>query len=158
MIAWLALFVSVGSLCVMGYFYRRFCKKDDRSREKIKNEIEALLTEFNSVSNEKIELLDNSTEELRGVVDLADLKISKLNRLIDRAEGLSKVLKEERGRQRRQAESSESMSQSHREQVISLAEQGYSSAQIAEKTGIKPGEVSVIIRLNRSRLTGAAKQ
>jgi len=156
--AWVAILVSVFSLCLTVLFYRRFSKKEERSRERINTEIEGILTEFNTVSNENIELLDDRTEELRAVVELADLKISKLNRLIDRAEGLSKRLKQQRAR-KQSAENKDqgSVSQSHREQVLSLAEEGYSPEQIARKTGIKPGEVSVIIRLNRSRLSGATK-
>lgn len=153
---WVAVLVSVVSLGVTLFFYRRFSIKEERSRERINTEIEGILTEFNTVSNENIELLDDRTEELRAVVELADLKISKLNRLIDRAEGLSKVLKEERAHRKSSDPKNEnSVTQSHREQVLSLAEEGYSPQQIAQKTGIKPGEVSVIIRLNRSRLTGA---
>lgn len=147
----LSCLVSLAAIVITGLFYWKFSQKQEMSRERISNQISGILTEFNTVSNENLELLEDRTEELRRVVDLADLKTKKLNRLIDHAEGVKKFLKKELDK--RGTEESEE-SQSHREQILSLAEDGYDVSQIAEKTGIKPGEVSVIIRLNKSRLSG----
>jgi DNA-directed RNA polymerase specialized sigma24 family protein len=146
--------LSLGAVGVTIFFYWRFSRRQEISRERVSNQIQGILSEFNAASSDKIELLEERTEELRRVVDIADLKTKKLNRLIDQAEGLKKVLKQEKQQRKNSDAEDESTSESHRERILSLAEDGYTPSQIAEKTGIKPGEVSVIIRLNRSRLSG----
>jgi DNA-binding NarL/FixJ family response regulator len=85
------------------------------------------------------------------VVELADLKAKKLNRLVDSAEGTTKSLSKFRAAS---SNSVEEASKSRREKVIDLARQGCGAQEIARRTGIRKGEVSVILRLNRSRVTG----
>ncbi|MFB6357233.1 MAG: hypothetical protein ABEJ65_12050 [bacterium] len=152
MLSLIAALLSLVSIVVCGIFYWRFSKVQERSSEQLSNRISGILAEFNSISSDNIELLDDRTDELRRVVDLADLKIKKLNRLIDKAEGARKVLEEQQKPQPGNEEGQ--LKSSRREKVLTLAEEGHSPGEIADKTGLKPGEVSVIIRLNRSRKVG----
>lgn len=146
-----ALLVSIVCVLATVFFYWRFRRRQELSTKQLSNRVSGLLSEFNAVSASKVEQLDERTGELRRVVELADLKIKKLNRLIDRAEGARKQL-ERRGSS---ASSGDDFDQSLRERVLERAQEGASPEEIARDLEMKPGEVSVIVRLNRSRLTGS---
>lgn len=144
---YIALIISVVSLAVSFYFYWQVRRQQELSTENLSNRISSLLSEFNSVSSTNIELLDDRTEELRRVIELADLKANKLNRLIDRAEGAQKSL-----RSCQENTSSQQKYNSDREEVLSLAEEGHDLEEIVQRTGLKKGEVEVLVRMNRSRM------
>lgn len=148
---WISLIMSFSSICIVGFFYWRFRKKHELSTERLSNRISSLLSEFNSVSSSNVKLLDDRTEELRRVVELADMKIEKLNTLIDQAESAQNILE----RLRDSGNGKLSGNEEHHERVLTLYEQGYEPDEIAEETGLKPGEVSVIIGLNKSAVPGA---
>ncbi|MGM0380839.1 MAG: hypothetical protein ACQEP7_02535 [bacterium] len=142
-----ALIISIFSLAMSGYFYWRFRRQQEISTDNLSNRISSLLSEFNSVSSTNIELLDDRTDELRRVIELADLKANKLNRLIDRGEGLQKSL-----RSAQESSPEQARYRSDREEVLSLAEEGHDLEEIVRQTGLKKGEVEVLVRMNRSRM------
>ncbi len=144
---YIALIISMVSLLISCYFYWRFRRQREISTENLSSRISSLLSEFNSVSSTNIELLDDRTEELRRVVELADLKANKLNRLIDRGEGMQKSL-----RSCQEKSAVQPKYRSDREKVLSLAEEGHELEEIVRRTGLKKGEVEVLVRMNRSRM------
>jgi len=147
-VVYIALIISIFSLILSFYFYWRTRCHQEISIENLSSRISSLLSEFNTISSTNIELLDDRTDELRRVIELADLKASKLNRLIDRGGKLQKKInlsQEKSGQDKRQ--------ESNREKVLRLAEKGLEPEEIAARTGMKKGEVAVLVRLNRSRVT-----
>ena len=139
---------SILAIAIAIYFYWNVRRRQEISSDKLSDRISSLLSEFNSVTAANIDLLDDRTAELRRVIELADLKANKLERLIDRAEGVNRSLEKY---QSGSGANSGSPAQSRREKVLDLARQGYKPDEIARRTGMKKGEVSVIVRLNRSR-------
>lgn len=150
MLAFISILLSLFTLVLLCLFYWRVRKKQEMTVDNLSNRVSNLLSEFNSVSANNIELLEERTEELRRVTDLADMKIKKINRLLDQLQGARKELQ----RAQETEDSEDDGFSSRREKVLSLSEQGYSVEEIAEETGLKRGEVDVIVKFNRSRLTG----
>lgn len=147
MLVWMALVLSLLACGMSGFFYWRYRRKHEMSVEQFSNRVSKLLSEFNSVTSSKVDLLDDRTEELRRIVDLANLKIKKLNRLIDRVEAVENTLDVPE-------DSDEVVEPVNDEQgrVLELAEEGKSPAEIADATDLTPGEISVILKINRSRV------
>lgn len=143
--AWLSLVISLGSLIGVVYFYRRFKKQQEVSMESLSNRVSNLLTEFNKVSSDNIDMLEEQTDDLRRVIELANLKIEKLNKLIDQAEGHRRLPEDDAGE-----EVEESDRRQVREEVLRLSEEGLGEEEIAEETGLQPREVAVMIRLHKS--------
>ncbi len=152
MLELLAIFFSISSLVAVIIIYKQVQKKQQMTVESLSARVGNLLSEFNSVSSCNIDLLEDRTEELRRVVELADLKINKLNRLMDRVQGARKKLQFELSKNQRSG--TESTNRSRREKVLALSDQGHTVAEIAEQLGLKRGEVDVIIKFNRSRVAG----
>jgi len=150
-LVYLSFFMSFFALLAVAYFYWKFRRRQQLSTDQLSSRISSLLAEFNSVSATNVDLLDDRINELRRVVELADLKAKKLNRLVDSVEGTTKSLSKFRAASVNPAEEA---SKSRREKVIELARQGCGAQEIARRTGIRKGEVSVILRLNRSRVSG----
>ncbi len=150
MLTFISLSFSLLSLVLVCLFYWRVRKKQEMTVDNLSNRVSNLLSEFNSVSANNIELLEERTEELRRTTELADMKIKKINRLLDQLQGAKKRLQQVKEK----SEDGETTFSSRRERVLSLSEQGYSVEEIAEKTGLKRGEVDVIVKFNRSRLAG----
>ncbi|MFP4686796.1 MAG: hypothetical protein ACLFN5_01655 [bacterium] len=148
--AYLSFFISVLALSIAVYFYRRFRRQQELSADQLSSRISSLLSEFNSVSATNVDLLDDRIDELRRVIELADLKAKKLERIVDNAEGVNKSLRQVQSASNKTG----AADGTRREKVLELARQGYEPAAIAEKTGIRRGEISVILRLNRSRVAG----
>ncbi len=152
MLAFLSLVLSLVAVVLILIIYWRLRKERKMSVDNLSNRVSGLLSEFNAVSSNNIEMLEEKTDELRRVVELADLKIDKLNKLIDRVQGARKKLKHETDQAEKQ--SSNSARRSCREKVLEMSEMGYSVDEIAEELGLKQGEVDVIIKFNRSRTAG----
>lgn len=145
---WFAILLSVLSCGIASFFYWRFRHQHEASVEQFSNRVSGLLSEFNAVTDDKVDLLDDRTEELRRVVDLANLKIKKLNKLIDRVEGVESDLQEElTSNDEVQSDSPDDPGQA---KVLELAEEGKSPTEIAETTDLTPGEISVILKVNRN--------
>ncbi len=144
---WIALVFSLLACGMSGFFYWRYCRKHEMSVEEFSNRVSKLLSEFNSVTSSKVDLLDDRTEELRRVVDLANLKIKKLNRLIDRVEAIEGTLEDSK-----ETDVAVEPQDDEQQRVLELAEEGKNPAEIAEATDMTPGEISVILKINRSRL------
>jgi len=148
-LAFFSIILSLLAIVIVLLFFRRVRKEREMSVDNLSNRVSGLLSEFNAVSSNNIEMLEEKTEELRRVIELADLKIDKLNKLIDRVQGTRKKLKHETEQAEKQ--SYNSARRSCREKVLEMSEMGYTVDEIAEELGLKQGEVDVIIRFNRSR-------
>jgi len=144
-VVWIALFFSLVACCLSGFFYWRFRRKQEMSVDQFSNKISGLMSEFNSVTASKVDLLDDRTEELRRIVDLANLKIKKLNELMDDVESLENTLDREAKDEGSPVEETES---SRQQRVLELAESGKTPTEIARDTELTPGEVSVILKVN----------
>lgn len=142
---WLALLLSIVACGLSGFFYWRFRRKQELSVEEFSNRVGSLLSEFNSVTSSKVDLLDDRTEELRRVVDLANLKVKKLNRLLEKVESVEHELEEA-------SASREENEDGRHTKVLELAQEGKTPAEIADETELTPGEISVILKVNRSRV------
>lgn len=146
---WFALLLSLLACGLSGFFYWRFRRQQELSVEEFSNRVSNLLSEFNSVTSSKVDLLDDRTEELRRVVDLANLKVKKLNRLIDEVESVEADLEGAAAA----ADGSENEDEDPRQtKVLELAEEGKSPTEIADETELTPGEISVILKVNQSRI------
>jgi hypothetical protein len=148
-LVWIALFLSLLACGLSCFFYWRFRRKQELSVEQFSNRVSGLLSEFNSVTSSKVDLLDDRTEELRRIVDLANLKIKKLEKLVEMAEETEKILEEEKEPVNLPDGDSEKTQQ---EKVIELAKDGKTPTEIAERTELTPGEISVILKVNRTEL------
>ena len=146
---WLALLLSLMACGLSGFFYWRFRRQQELSVEEFSNRVSSLLSEFNSVTSSKVDLLDDRTEELRRVVDLANLKVKKLNRLIDQVEAIESDLEEAEKSSPGSADEKEDPRQA---KVLELAEEGKTPTEIADETELTPGEISVILKVNESRI------
>lgn len=140
--AWLAFFLSICAVFIVGILYWRFRRKQEVSVEKFSDQVSGLLSEFNSVTSSKVELLDDRTDELRRVVDRAEMKIEKLEALIEDAESVRESLTVN------DTSADEDSSDSEQEEVLELAQEGLGVREIAERTELTPGEISVILKVN----------
>lgn len=141
--AWIALFLSLLSVAVVAVLYWRFRRKQEVSVKKFSDQVSGLLSEFNSVTSSKVELLDDRTEDLRRVVDRAEMKIEKLEDLLERAESVRESLAVQET-----SESDQDEAGTDQQQVVKLAREGYDETEIAERTNLTPGEISVILKVN----------
>ncbi|MFB6345695.1 MAG: hypothetical protein ABEK50_07995 [bacterium] len=141
--AWLAFFLSLLSILIVGVLYWRIRKKQEASVENFSNQISGLLSEFNSVTSSKVELLDDRTDELRRVVDMAEMKIDQLQDLIERVDAIRETLAVAE-----QSDEAGNEDRLLREKVVELSRDGLSVTEIAEKTDLSPGEISVILKVN----------
>jgi predicted type IV restriction endonuclease len=146
-LVWIALVLSLLACATSAFFYWRSRRQHELSVEQFSNRVSKLLSEFNSVTSEKVDLLDDRTEELRRIVDLANLKIKKLNRLIDRVEAV-----EDNAVDAKESSPVVDTEDDEQNRVLELAEEGKSPAEIADVTDLTPGEISVILKINRSRV------
>lgn len=140
---WLAIFLSLLSTFLVGFLYWHFRKQQEVSVQKYSDQVSGLLSEFNSVTSSKVELLDDRTDELRRVVDRAEMKIEKLETLIEEAEAIRESLTKDSD-----PSDSENDSGANQDEVVNLAEEGLGVTEIAERTDLTPGEISVILKVN----------
>jgi predicted RNase H-like nuclease (RuvC/YqgF family) len=148
-LVWLALFLSLVACGLSAFFYWKSQRNQELSVERFSDRVSGLLSEFNSVTQSKVDLLDDRTEELRRIVDLANLKIKKLNQLIDQVEAVENTLDEPANRSEPLDSSGD---QSGQARVLELANEGKSLNEIAEITDLTPGEISVILKVNQTEL------
>lgn len=141
--AWLAFFLSLIAVFIVGILYWRFRRKQEVSVEKFSDQVSGLLSEFNSVTSSKVELLDDRTAELRRVIDRAEMKIEKLEQLVQDAESVKDSLRFEDD-----STSGEDSAGDDQKKALELAREGHDVTEIAERTDLSPGEISVILKVN----------
>lgn len=145
---WVAFFLSFLACGLSVFFYWKLRRNQELSVEQFSNRVSGLLSEFNSVTNSKVELLDERTEDLRRLVDLANLKIKKMNKLLDNLDHHEAEL-DQLSDPEPSTDTGDPELPEH-EQVLEMAKNGKSSSEIASCTDFTPGEISVILKVNKS--------
>lgn len=145
---WVAFFLSFLACGLSVFFYWKLRRNQELSVEQFSNRVSGLLSEFNSVTNSKVELLDERTEDLRRLVDLANLKIKKMNKLLDNLDHHEAEL-DQLSDPEPSTDTGDPELPEH-EQVLEMAKNGKSSSEIASCTDFTPGEISVILKVNNS--------
>lgn len=145
-VAVLALVLSVVSLVIALITLGRRPSTREFPDETLQEQLSGLLSEFNAAASSRVQLLEDRIEELDGLTREAESIAESLSSTIDQAEETRSLVSSGKPSMSDDSEGP----RSRMDRVLKLARHGYTPAEIADETDLKPGEVSVILRLHHS--------
>ncbi len=158
----LAVNIVVVSLLFL-FLTRRLVRKLslEESLDELQREVGGIVTEMNQAAERNISLLEDKIEELRGIEERIDRKITLLNRGTQKgnesAATYREIVREAQKQQRQKpsetvsgdaAEAPPSDNRPIRERILDLHRKGISPNIIATRVGSTVGEVELIIGLS----------